>query len=100
MLGLFLWKIKKGITLTNAFQKTLKESNRKPNKIWVDKRSEFYISSVKKLLKDAIDIEMILKFIRYITKEILLLLKGLLELQRLAVTSTWLQYQKMCISIN
>ena len=35
-------KDKKGITITNAFQKILKESNRKPNKIWVDKGSEFY----------------------------------------------------------
>ena len=49
----------KGITITNAFQKILKESNRKPNKIWVDKGSEFYNSSVKKWLKD-IDIEMYL----------------------------------------
>ena len=45
-------KDKKGITITNAFQKILKESNRKPNKIWVDKGSEFYNSSVKKWLKD------------------------------------------------
>ena len=36
-------KDKKGITITNAFQKILKESNRKPNKIWVDKGSEFAI---------------------------------------------------------
>ena len=41
-------KDKKGITITNAFQKILKESNRKPNKIWVGKRSEFYNSSFKK----------------------------------------------------
>ena len=52
-------KDKKGITIINAFQKILKESNRKPNKIWVDKGSEFYNSSVKKWLKD-IDIEMYL----------------------------------------
>ena len=32
----------KGITITNAFQKTLDESNHKPNQIWVDKGSEFY----------------------------------------------------------
>ena len=31
----------KGITITNAFQKILKESNRKLNKIWVDKGSKF-----------------------------------------------------------
>ena len=35
-------KDKKGTTISIAFQKTLDESNRKPNKIWVDKGSEFY----------------------------------------------------------
>ena len=35
-------KDKKCITTTNAFQKILKESNNKPNKIWVGKGSEFY----------------------------------------------------------
>ena len=34
--------VKKGIIITNAFQKILEESNRKPNKIWIDKFSEFY----------------------------------------------------------
>ena len=37
----FVWVIplkdKKGITITNAFQKILDESNHKPNKVWVDK---------------------------------------------------------------
>ena len=33
-------KDKKRIKITNAFQKVLKESNRKPNKMWVDKGSE------------------------------------------------------------
>ena len=37
-------KDKKGVTIVNAFQKVLDESNRKPNKIWVDKGSEFYNS--------------------------------------------------------
>ena len=50
-------KDKKGISIVNAFQKLLKESNRKPNKLWVDKGSEFYNSSFKKRLKDN-DIEM------------------------------------------
>ena len=50
-------KYKKGITITNAFQKILDRSNRKPNKIWVDKGSEFYNSPFKKWLKDN-DIEM------------------------------------------
>ena len=35
-------KDKKGTTINNAFQKILDESNRKPNKILVDKRREFY----------------------------------------------------------
>ena len=50
-------KDKKGISIVNAFQIILKESNRKPNKIWVDKGSEFYNNSFKKWLKDN-DIEM------------------------------------------
>ena len=50
-------KDKKGISIVNAFQKILNDSNRKPNKIWVDKESEFYNSSVKKWLKGN-DIEM------------------------------------------
>ena len=33
---------KKGITITNVFQKVLRESIRKTNKIWVDKGCEFY----------------------------------------------------------
>ena len=42
-----LLKNKNCITITNAFQKLLKESNRKPNKIWVDKGSAFYNRSMK-----------------------------------------------------
>ena len=38
--------------MVNAFQKTLNDSKRIPNKIWVDKGSEFYNSSFKKWLKD------------------------------------------------
>ena len=53
-------KDKKGISIVNAFQKILKESNRreaedkgrKPNKIWVDKGSEFYNNYFKKWLQD------------------------------------------------
>ena len=46
-----MYQIKKGMTITNTFQKVLKESNRKPNKIWVDKGSEFYNGSMKSWLK-------------------------------------------------
>ena len=45
-------KDKKGVSIVNAFQIILKESNRKPNKIWIDKGSEFYNSSFKKRLRD------------------------------------------------
>ena len=44
-------KDKKCITITDAFQKILDEFNCKPNKIWVDKSSEFHNSSMKSSLK-------------------------------------------------
>ena len=44
--GVIPLKDKKGATIVDAFQKILKESNeRKPNKMWVDKGSEFYNNS-------------------------------------------------------
>ena len=50
--GKYVWvvtlKDEKRVTITNAFQKILQESNRKSNKIWVDKRDEFYNNSFKK----------------------------------------------------
>ena len=50
-------KDKKGISIVDAFQKILDESGRKPNKILVDKGSEFYNNYFKKWLRDN-DIEM------------------------------------------
>ena len=41
-------KDKKGISIVDAYQKILDDSNRKSNKIWVAKGSEFYNSSFKK----------------------------------------------------
>ena len=58
-------KDKKDISIVKAFQIILKQSNRKPNKIWVDKGSEFYNA--------------FLLCIQHIMKENLLLLKDLLE---------------------
>ena len=49
-------KDKRGITITNAFQKILDESNRKPNKTWVDKGSEVY-NRLMKLWLENNDIE-------------------------------------------
>ena len=40
-------KDKKGISLTNGFDKIIKQSGRKPNKIWVDQGSEFYNNDFK-----------------------------------------------------
>ena len=45
-------KDKKGVSIATAFQSVLKQSNRKPNKIWVDKDSKFYNASFKKWLQD------------------------------------------------
>ena len=45
-------KDKKGISIVKAFQIILKQSNRKPNKIWVNKGSEFYNAFFKKWLRD------------------------------------------------
>ena len=44
----YVWAVplkeKKGASIVNAFQNVLRKSNRKSNKIWVDKGSEFYNS--------------------------------------------------------
>ena len=59
--GKYAWVVSlkdgKGISVVNAFQKILKEFDRRPNKIWVDKGSEFYNNYFKKWLKNN-DIEM------------------------------------------
>ena len=49
---------KKGITITNAFQKFLDKSKRKPNKIWVDQGSEIYNRSMKSWLEKIFYMEM------------------------------------------
>ena len=67
-------KDKKGVSVLNAFQKILSKSGRKPNKIWVDKGSEFTIIFFKERLNDN-GIEMYAR----IMKENLLLLKDLIE---------------------
>ena len=42
----------KCMTITNAFQKFLNESKSEPDKIWVDKGSEFPNRSMKSWLQD------------------------------------------------
>ena len=86
-------KNKKGVSIADAFKKILDDSNRKPNKIWVDKGSKFYNSSFEKWLKDN-DIEM---YSMHNERK-----SAVAErfIRRLKFTNTWLQYQKMCILIN
>ena len=45
-------KDKKGISITNVFNKIINQSNRKPNKILVDQGGEFYNHVFKKSLSD------------------------------------------------
>ena len=45
-------KDKKGVSIVNEFRKILKQADRKPNKIWVDKGSELYNNYLKKWLQD------------------------------------------------
>ena len=47
-----LLKHEKGISIVNGFQKIINDSKGKPNKIRVDKRSEFYNNSFKKWLQN------------------------------------------------
>ena len=49
--GVVPLKDKKGISIAKAFQSILKQSNRKTNKIWVGKGSEFYNAYFKKWLR-------------------------------------------------
>ena len=41
-------KDKKGISIVNAFNKIIKQSNKKPNKIWVHQGGEFYSNVFEK----------------------------------------------------
>ena len=65
-------KNKKEESIVEGFKKILDDSNRKPNKIWVDHGSEFYNNKLKSLKK-----KMILKCIQLLMKENRLLHKDL-----------------------
>ena len=45
-------KDEKGVSIVNAFKKMIKQSERKPNKIWVDQGGEFYNNDFKKWLSN------------------------------------------------
>ena len=55
---MILLRDKKCITITHTFQNVLDESNRKLNKIWLNKGSEFYNKSMKSRLEKKNAIEM------------------------------------------
>ena len=59
-----LLKDEKGITITNAFQKILDESNRKPNKIWVDIGSEFCNLSMKSFSENHFVAEILIRTLK------------------------------------
>ena len=52
----YAWSVpimdKTGNSITNAFDKIIKKSNRKPNRLWVDQGSEFFNRVMDKWLKD------------------------------------------------
>ena len=52
MHGLFFLKDKKCIITIDTFRKVLDKSGPKPNKIWVDKYTEFQNRSMKSWLQD------------------------------------------------
>ena len=45
-------KDKKGISIVNAFNKIIKQSGKKTNKLWVDQGGEFFNNDFKKWLSD------------------------------------------------
>ena len=88
-------KDKKGVSIVDAFQKILDDSNRKPNKIWVDKGSEFYNNSFKKWLKDN-DIEMY--SIHNEGKSVVA--ERFIRILKTKIYKCMISVSKMCISIN
>ena len=89
-------KDKKDVSIVIAFQSILKQSNRKPNKIWVDKGSEFYNTSFKKWLQDN-DIVM---YSTHDEGKSVAAERFIRTLKSKIYKHITLQYQKMCILIN
>ena len=80
----------------------LKELNKKPNKIWVGKGSEFYNNSVKEWLKDN-NIEMYQihnEENSVVDERFIRTLKTKIYKYMTYIVKKDIQYEKMCISIN
>ena len=85
----------KSITITNAFQKILKESSRKPNKIWIEKGNEFYNRSMKSWLEEN-SIEMHSTY----NKGKSVAAERFIRTLRNKIINIWIQFQKMFILID
>ena len=78
-------KDKEGVSIVDAIQKILYDSNRKPKKIWVDKRSKFCNNSFKKWFKNNV-----IEMYSVHNEGFQLLLKDLLKHYRLKSINKWL----------
>ena len=88
-------KVKKSITITNAFQKILKESSRKPNKIWIEKGNEFYNRSMKSWLEEnSIEMHSTHNKGKSVAAE------RFIRTLRNKIINIWIQFQKMFILID
>ena len=90
--GLLLWNTERGVSIVNLFQKTLDNSQRKRNKIRVDKGSEFRNCQFKKRLKDT-NIEM---YSTYNEGKFLVAERSIKTLKT-GFLNIWQLYQKMFI---
>ena len=87
-------KDKKGVSIVNVFQKILGDSNRKPNKILVEKGSEFHNNSFKKWLKDDYEMYSIHNEGKYVAAE------RFIRALKTKIYKYMTLVSKMCILIN
>ena len=88
-------KDKKGVTIVSAFQNVLNDSMRKPNKMWVDKGSEFYNRWMKLWLKDNV-----IEMYSINNEEKYVVAKRFIRTLKTKFTNIGQLCQKMCILIN
>ena len=95
-------KDKKDVSTVNTFQSIFENSmelhsNRKPNKIWVDKGSEFYNNSFKKWLQDN---DIVMYSTHNEGKSVVAEIFIRTSKNKIYKYMTSKKYQKMCILIN
>ena len=84
----------KGVSVTNAFQKVLKESNFW-NNIWIDKGSEFCNRSMKSCLE-----QNVIEIYSTHNKEKSVFAERFIRTLKNKLIYKWHQYQKLCVPIN